>query len=480
MRVVATEATRGAVNSEDYRRQIESKTGWKVEMLAKEDEGRIGAMGIASSFSSVKGLALDLGGGSVQLTWLTAKNGNIETSSKGSVSFPYGAAALMRLLESTAGASEQDELQKELAGDFETALDDLDMPSSLIGDAEEEGGFTLYLSGGGFRGWGYLLMSIHAAQPYPIPIINGFRVPQSSFLPKLSQSPTEGSTFRISSRRATQVPAVKFLITALIKSLPSISNIYFAQGGLREGLLFSRLPAAIRSQDPLVTATVQYAPVSTPILAALLLSALPPSLVEHDVNPTPPLPSPDFLTATIHLLMAHANLPKDIRAAAALRTTTTGLLANAHGISHDERALLALVLCERWGGELSPSDTDFHANLQELIGQKASWWAKYLGRVARGIGDVFPAGLVREAEKDSTVKLKVEWSTSSSTKKMKTSSATEKVISMEILQLRQGIDGVLDDWRDGLEKVGKRKHWVGGERGFGCRVEVRVERRVGS
>jgi retrograde regulation protein 2 len=62
IKVLATEATRTAVNSEEYRRQIKVATGWKVEMLAKEMEGRIGAMGVASSFQEVEGLVMDLGG----------------------------------------------------------------------------------------------------------------------------------------------------------------------------------------------------------------------------------------------------------------------------------------------------------------------------------------------------------------------------------------------------------------------------------
>jgi retrograde regulation protein 2 len=62
IKVLATEATRTAVNSEEYRRQIKVATGWEVEMLAKEMEGRIGAMGVASSFQEVEGLVMDLGG----------------------------------------------------------------------------------------------------------------------------------------------------------------------------------------------------------------------------------------------------------------------------------------------------------------------------------------------------------------------------------------------------------------------------------
>lgn len=485
VRIVATEATREAVNSQDYRNQIETLTSWKVEMLAKEEEGRIGAMGIASSFSSIRGLALDLGGGSVQMSWLIAEDGEVKTSPKGSVSFPYGAAALMKLLEGAPRAQEQDKLQKELATSFEKAIGDLDMPSTFVKDAEKEGGFTLYLSGGGFRGWGYILMSVHATQPYPIPMINGFEVPRSSFLPELSESTPNDSTFRISSRRASQVPAVIFLIKALTQSLPSISNIYFAQGGLREGLLFSTLSASTRSQDPLVTATFKYAPVSTPILVELLGSSLPPYPGKNHTNPAPDFASRSFQTAIIHLLNVHAHLPKDIRAATALRSTTTGLLASAHGISHSHRALLALVLCERWGHELSPSDTGFHAKLQELSGPKASWWAKYIGRVAQGIGNLFPAGWVREGEEDRTVRLEVQWRPSRKKKPLKkdSSSATD-VLAIELVDNRAFIDDVVSDWVEALEKVGKKKNWVGGrekdgEDGFGCRVEVQMEKRVG-
>lgn len=485
VRIVATEATREAVNSQDYRNQIEAKTGWKVEMLAKEEEGRIGAMGIASSFSSIRGLALDLGGGSVQISWLIAENGEVETSPKGSVSFPYGAAALMKLLEKAPEADQQKKLQKELAANFEKAIEDLDMPSTFIKDAEKEGGLTLYLSGGGFRGWGYILMSVHATQPYPIPMINGFRVPRSSFLPERSEPTTDDSTFRISSRRASQVPAVTFLIRALTQSLHSISNIYFAQGGLREGLLFSNLSASIRSQDPLVTATLKYAPVSTSILVKLLGTSLPPFADQNRANPPPAFFSHSFQTATIHLLFAHVHLPKDIRAATALRSTTTGLLASAHGISHGHRALLALVLCERWGHELSPSDTGFHTKLQELAGPEASWWAKYIGRVARGIGNLFPAGLVREGEENRNVHLEVQWRPSSKKKPSKQagSSGTDDVLTIELVDYRAVVDDVVKDWAEALEKLGRKKHWVRGREdddddAFGYRVEVQTEKRV--
>ena len=60
--VLATEATRTAVNSKEYLEEIRLRTGWGVQLLAKEEEGRVGAMGVASSDEEVEGLVMDLGG----------------------------------------------------------------------------------------------------------------------------------------------------------------------------------------------------------------------------------------------------------------------------------------------------------------------------------------------------------------------------------------------------------------------------------
>lgn len=67
VRILATEATRNAVNSADYIAAIEKALGqpWKVDILAKEDEGRIGALGVVSSVggtAGLQGLMMDLGG----------------------------------------------------------------------------------------------------------------------------------------------------------------------------------------------------------------------------------------------------------------------------------------------------------------------------------------------------------------------------------------------------------------------------------
>ena len=463
IRIVATEATRTALNSNEFRSAIEQGTGWKVEMLAKEEEGRVGALGVASSFSSLSGLAMDLGGGSVQLTWIIAEGGKIQIHPRGSISLPYGAAALKRLLEDAEpeGDSQVTQLQEKLGTDLKQAIEDLAIPSSIMNAARHNGGLKLYLSGGGFRGWGYLLMDTHSIQPYPISLINGFEVPKSAFVPSETiEASAESTPFRVSSRRASQVPAVSLLIKTLVAVLPSVSTVHFAQGGLREGLLFSDLSDDVRSQHPLVAATAPYAPISADAMIQLLKTGLPPSR-----SPDPARSLPHFLTdtaylaAVINLSYLQASHSKDIQSAAALRCTTTGVLASAHGLAHMDRALVALTLCQRWGGDISPGDVPFHQGLEKLVGAERAWWAKYLGTLAGAIGATYPSGRIAEQR----LRLTTQW-------KYKDEDYGLKV-KIDLMKVDND-SGPEPTWITDLEKLGKPKHCV---EGFGLRVRAKVE-----
>lgn len=46
VRLIATEATRIAGNSEDFRRRIKDAVGWEVELLSKMQEAEVSAMGV--------------------------------------------------------------------------------------------------------------------------------------------------------------------------------------------------------------------------------------------------------------------------------------------------------------------------------------------------------------------------------------------------------------------------------------------------
>ena len=447
IRVVATEATRNALNRDDLLHRIHERTGWSVQLLSKEQEGHFGSMGIASSVTHLDGICLDMGGGSVQITWVR-KEGDGEIQLGPSVSLPYGAAALTSHF-SHSSIWAQGQIQAAMASKIRTSLEkDLHIPPARWTAAE---GFNLYLSGGGFRGWGYILMSQDDVQPYPISIINGYEVSETRLFSAIEMGVSNRKIFGISSRRAAQVPAVQAVLKAIKQTGTPISKAIFAQGGVREGILYSSLPASVRNQHPLVASTAPYAPRSASALIELLNQGVPYPI------------EPEVLIATVNLLYFHSPLSKDVRAAAALRSTTTGVLAGTHGLSHRDRWLLALILCERWAGDVSLVDDPFMHGLQELAGPLC-WWTKFIGRIAKGIADIFPAGIMQD---EQIVRIETGFPQGEN------ASSTDRCW-VRILASGEDLVPSMVAWGSSLEKLGQKKSWVSGRGG----LKVDVERRV--
>ena len=463
IRIVATEATRKAGNSEAFRNRIEEATGWKVELLPKELEGRIGAYGVASSFNAVEGLVMDLGGGSTQITWMKTENGEVRMSEVGSVSLPVGAAALGQLLEEaeSGGKKGVEALASRIEGELREAVKAIEIPRHCLESAE---GLNLYLSGGGFRGWGFVLMSEHAIRPYPIPIINGFSVRREEFLNSsvvraAVQKEDTPDIFRVSKRRASQVPAVAFLVDCLSRALPSITDVYFCQGGVREGMHFIDLGDEKRGEHPLVSVTREYGGESVIPLMELLSAATEDLWHQHREGS--PVFDKSVLTAVVQAMYVHASFPKDLRAGAALRSTTTGLFAAAHGISHQQRAILSLVLCNRYGGfaSISPTEQDFYKRMTQLLAPGTAWWCMFLGRVAAVIANIYPSGTVREE------RLKITVGHDLNDKKEKHLRIDIRILDSVLLD--EGLQGALKK----LAKAGKKKTWVSG---VGSKIQLTV------
>ncbi|KAL4813817.1 Ppx/GppA phosphatase family-domain-containing protein [Aspergillus spinulosporus] len=306
---VATEATREAINSSKFIQAILSATGLHLQLLRKEDEGRIGALGVASGFSDIEGLMMDLGGGSTQITWIISQYGNVGTSPHGSFSFPYGAAALSRIM--------LDLKRGKFKHEADLALEKLHqemIPATLQERAKREGAYIIYLSGGGFRGCGYLLLYLDQQDEhhYPISQINGYAVSKERFasteaLEEVARKAL--SIFRVSDRRREQVPAVAFLVKALTEAIPyGIRGACFCQGGVREGVLFRELLPRVRPK---------------------IHSSFPAAISNH------------VITAFANTLYVHTTMEKESASAAALYSTSVGILSSTRGISHSDRARLA-------------------------------------------------------------------------------------------------------------------------------------------
>lgn len=389
--IVATEATRECSNSSQFRQALQEATGWEVNMLSKEDEARTGVYGVTSSFHQVEGLFLDLGGGSMQLSWISCVGGKFRMSNS-PVSLPYGAAALTRRL----GKESRESVKAEMVERLSKALSVIEVPEEMSKSAHERGGFKIYVSGGGFRGLGHLLLANkeHGGEVYPLQIINGFsssgsalrELIESEFLTSAKREKAAKKVFRISERRAAQLPAVALLVSAVLETFPTVRKVLFSQGGVREGVLFHRLPEQVRAMDPLQVATHPYAPVLAHKYAQALLTTVP-DIAPHVIRTR-------IVQALTNVAFVHSSYPKELQPSAGLAIASTGIISGAHGLSHEVRALLGLALCHRWGGEL-PDTGSKEAMIGVLSTRRLAWWACYCGQLMHVVGGIYPGGTVR-------------------------------------------------------------------------------------
>ncbi|KAI1319978.1 hypothetical protein EDD11_002309 [Mortierella claussenii] len=441
VRVIATEATRTAPNSEEFQARIKAATGWSVELLTKAQEANIGALGVMASYHTVQGLFMDLGGGSVQLNYIIRgpQDGHGK-SSLNAQSWPYGAAALSRRLNNCGqDQAARQEIYEEMIQAFKHGLEDIDIAPAVREHNEKEGGYRMYLSGGGFRALGYLLMArkmkgkkkdkgdnnVAEGTRYPIPIINGY-VASGKELAQVVQeyrhfAPDQvEKCFRVSKRRAKLIPACATLMAAVMEVIP-IKDVLFSEGGVRQGGCFGMLPTEIQNKDPAFETVQSFVrafgggqpPLHESDLLALssfVSSALPAdfanccrrtSSISSSANAqdssdhTGGLSDKDaaelqvfidslprLIPLLVLVMNCYNHLPKEARSTAAWQLFLPGgALANCYGLTHSDRAILASVLSERHEGDLA--DPGMGDTVKKLIpgGKVACQAVKYLGKI---------------------------------------------------------------------------------------------------
>jgi retrograde regulation protein 2 len=201
-------------------------------------------------------------------------------------------------------------------------------------------------------------------------------------------------------------------------------------------------------------------------MADLLLSAFPEGSTTGAHDDYKSVFDRDLVHAFANLMYFHSSHSKDLQATSALRSTTSGCLAGVHGILHESRALLGLMLCARWGGAVPPSDESFKRNLEQIVESRWTlWWINYIGAVSALVSEVYPAGFVEDGAGAERLRMQGKWD------------RDEKGRSALILQVSfgQGVDAeAFSKAIKGVEKVGKKKRWIGGKDGVGHRVELIV------
>lgn len=322
-------------------------------------------------------------------------------------------------------------------------------------------------------------MARHRVTPYPIPIINGFVLAKSAWtqtadvealaalaLGSEGGGAGSGGVFRVSKRRAAQVPAVAFLVSCLIEALPFVREVRFCQGGVREGWLYDGLPKEICQLDPLCAATRALGSESAERIGELLWRTLPG---ENDLDRSVPTSfTPEVCRAVADCMYLGSSHTKETRSLNALMLPITGALAGVHGVGHAERALLALVLMRRWDGEVPRPYDDMVERLRAILLPQEAWWAEYLGALAELLGEVYPAG--RIGARGERISFEAKWAEGLGKKGLSQGVKVRlRGRDGEEALRKETLNGLVESW----EKVGKKKHWV---RGFGVPVDVRIER----
>ncbi|KAK3329045.1 Ppx/GppA phosphatase family-domain-containing protein [Apodospora peruviana] len=480
--VFATEAMRKAQNAGSMLDAIRSEApDLLVHILAPQVETLFGAVGARSGYADVRGLFLDLGGGSIQMTYMDTYTARLLAQDENQPgyelaaalageSLPFGAARLIRVLQTDdleVQAAEMSRLNQGMGDAFSKlcrAFPSLAEIAILAGDAngsDGNAGIDVYLCGGGFRGYGSMLMHNDPIQPYPIPLIGSYTVSGEMFgrtkeMLEINKA-FEGKIFGMSKRRRAQFPAIITVVEALIAAIPPIRSVTFCAGGNREGALMMKLPRDVRESSP---ATVLYVPtelVTTPtraqegaglaVVVDCLLSAFPGNLDPRKMNTVFGMGLGHVYVSQIWDRVGH----DDAANAAAALHDAIAMDPNCPGLTHLTRAVLGLTLCARWGGSVAPIDQHLYSSLRVRVNRSdpdTAFWADYIGALTAVLVNLITAPPKTKAVIDDNIRLRCTTEMDKKTHIRLEISVSEKV--------SRGID--LDELADLFKGIGKKTH----------------------
>lgn len=232
---VATAAVRDADNGAEFLREVKA-LGLKPRLLTGEEEAKGSAFGVMGAFPGARGIVADLGGGSLELVDVA------DGSCLHGVSLPLGTLRLPALRDGNDG----------LARAVKRHLVATDWAAGHPG--------MLYLVGGTWRAFasyvihasGYPLSDPHALQ-LDVDLVRRMAKRVAGMAP----ADLEGIQ-GISPARAAGLPDAAALMHALVAELRP-TGVTASSWGLREGLLFQRLPAKARARDPLLIEAADFA-----------------------------------------------------------------------------------------------------------------------------------------------------------------------------------------------------------------------------
>lgn len=235
---VATAAAREAANGEDFIDRAEAAVGAGIDVLSGKEEARYAALGVIAGIPEADGLAGDLGGGSLEL--IDIKDGKLRDG----VTLPIGP---LRLIDMSGGSISR--ARKIVDEYFEKA--------KIL---EKLKGRSFYAVGGTWRN----LARLHMAQnKYPLHVLHHYTMTrqQAASVTDLvaGLSPSSLKDIReVSKSRSDTMPYGALVLNRLLDhSKPK--DVVCSVLGVREGLLYSKLPRRKMQADALLSSCWDFA-----------------------------------------------------------------------------------------------------------------------------------------------------------------------------------------------------------------------------
>ncbi len=330
---VATAAVRECADGARFVAEAEELTGLKIRVLEGEEEGRLSALGVIAGNGPVNGVAGDLGGSSLELARL---NGHQVDRV---ISLPLGPLAVL-----SGGSENPKRIRREIDAGLGAA-------SGVFART----GPDFFAVGGAWRAFAQLSMALDL---YPLKLVHEYTLnaAQVSRVADFAMSQSEASlaaTPGVSSKRAATLAYAALLLKRIMKR-GKFKRVIFSANGLREGVAFSHCQELRERRDPLI------AGVDAMARHALAEPGFGPALA-HWLEPVfaslPPVFEPrrdeTLRAAAARLAQLGVRMHPDHRAELA---ATEVLYAPVGGITHPERAFLALVTHHRYAGRAPRPD----------------------------------------------------------------------------------------------------------------------------
>jgi exopolyphosphatase/guanosine-5'-triphosphate,3'-diphosphate pyrophosphatase len=320
-RVVATAAVREAKNGADFVRSVE-QIGLTVEVVPGAEEARLSGLGVVSFEPGATGLVGDMGGGSLELIRLI--DGDIREKASLSIG-PF-------------------RLMKHGKGDQRAALKEAEQALAGVTWLGRSKTPALYAVGGAWRAIARINMQL---RKHPLSVLHHYEAPARQVIEtcdlvaRQSRSSLE-ETPGVSPKRVDTLPFAALVLKALLAAA-ECERMIVSAGGVREGLLFDALPEDVRRADPLIAGARYFGRRLSPeARMGEAVAGLTDMLFHNETSA-----QRRIRHASCLMTDTGAYFHPDLRGDQAF---DTALRAPFYGVTHSERAAIALSLFCRHEG----------------------------------------------------------------------------------------------------------------------------------